>query len=451
VRTTFVTVIAGVTAIALAACTGGGGGGSLGNGSTSSGDAGGAKSITVITSQSPWAPAYAKVVAAYTAKTGVKVDLRPFPNNVVGSQAATDAQSGTHTYDVYQLLDPSVATYNKNNWLTPFNKIVPGFTPDKQIYSYDNVAKWDAKTQSFSPSGQTTVLPLIGSVLVLYYRKDIYDKLGLKVPTTWDQVIENGKKAQQAGLAKYGFVFPTQAIGGSANSTYPFEAMVQAAGGEFFGGAPTNYRPTIDSAAALKAATWERELAQLGPADSQTVGQAQAVAAFQAGNAAQLFTVAAAAAATNDPANSSVVGKVGVAPAPQDSHGKPATTSGLWTLGVPSGLSHDRQVTALDFIKFITSEQGQKIFAESGGIPVRSDAIASATKTDFQKSYLKAVSESAPYAGAQFRELNAPDLYTASEPVVSNIASGQLSPQQGVQQLQQQFLAIMQKSNYPVK
>ena len=43
---------------------------------------------------------------------------------------------------------------------------------------------------------------------VVWYRKDIYDNLALKVPTTWDELIANAQKGKEAGLA--GFMLANQ-------------------------------------------------------------------------------------------------------------------------------------------------------------------------------------------------------------------------------------------------
>ena len=55
-------------------------------------------------------------------------------------------------------------------------------------------------------SGKVMSLPLNGNVDLFVYRKDLYDKLGLQLPKTWDDAIENGRKAQKAGIVKYGYV-----------------------------------------------------------------------------------------------------------------------------------------------------------------------------------------------------------------------------------------------------
>jgi multiple sugar transport system substrate-binding protein len=50
-------------------------------------------------------------------------------------------------------------------------------------------------------------LPIRGHVQLMFYRKDVFEKLGLKVPSTWDQMIDAGKviqsKTDMSGVAMY--------------------------------------------------------------------------------------------------------------------------------------------------------------------------------------------------------------------------------------------------------
>src|SRR5690625_6264539 len=85
-------LIAVAALFATAACGGDSAGGALG---------GRGEELTVITSQAPWNPAYEKVVRAFEEETGIKVDLRAFPNDDVSSQIFNDVQrSEEHTSEL---------------------------------------------------------------------------------------------------------------------------------------------------------------------------------------------------------------------------------------------------------------------------------------------------------------------------------------------------------------
>lgn len=428
-------------AVVLAGCTGGGGveGGALGSG----------ESLTIITSQAPWNPAYDAVIAAYEEETGVSVDVRSYPNDEVKTQMLNDVQGGNQAYDVYQINEPDLAQFNLNEWLQPLTDIDPDFALDEETFSYDNVSTWDAEKRAFDESGVLTSVPLMGNLQVLVYRTDIYDELGLEVPETYEDVVDNARAIQEAGTA-YGYVTRLQATPGASSVTYDFMPYLRSQGGTWFADEGTDWTPTIDSAEAVRAAELFREAAQLGPADTKALGQAQAIAAMQAGDAGQLQVVAAAASSMQDEANSNVVGKVGYAPLPRDPEGFPSAVSGLWTLGVPAGLDEDRSQAALEFISWVTGPEGQMIFAENGGIPTRSDAFDAPGIDETTAAYLDVVAESAENATGLFRFEFAPQFLEVAEPVLADIAAGEVEPAAGMAQLQQELTELVEESGYPM-
>jgi multiple sugar transport system substrate-binding protein len=442
-----------VSTSALAACSSGGTATSTSSRSGSNGSSSGPVTLVVPTSQAPWNPAYAVVVKAYEKATGNTVDLRPFPNPDVKTQEVNDVQGQQHVFDVYQVNESDIAQFNVNGWLEPFTKIDPNYTPDPALFSYSNIGRWDTATGNFSKDGLITSAPLLGNVDIFMYRTDIYSKLGLQVPKTWDDVIANGKKIAQANAAKYGGVFRTQGIPGAYAMGYEFQALLNSAGGSWFKDQGTNYTPTADTPAAIKAATWLRELAQLGPAATTTIGQAQAIAAMQSGDAAQTYAVAAAAAQLEDPAKSSVAGKIGYAPLPTTPTGESSSATGLWVLGVPSGLPENRARAALDFIKWMTSKEAMTLFAENGGIPTRSDAYDASGLSPAATAALAAVKETAanlPEVPTSLRYTFAGDMLNITETEEQGIAAGTATPADGMKTIQQQLTDLVKKLKLPV-
>ena len=81
-----------------------------------------------------------------------------------------------------------------------------GFSADLSPY-YAKYG-WD---KSLIPAGVTLAtfggkqyfLPTEMCASVVWYRKDLYEKLGLTVPKTWDELMANADKAQQAGIAPF--------------------------------------------------------------------------------------------------------------------------------------------------------------------------------------------------------------------------------------------------------
>jgi multiple sugar transport system substrate-binding protein len=404
------------------------------------------QTITVITSQAPWNPAYGAAIEAYEKATGNTVDLRPFPNPEVKTQMLNDAQAGTHAFDVYQINEVDLAFFNDGGLLLPLTDVDPNFKLDPEIYTYDNEPYWDATARNFAESGTLTNVPLLGNLQILVYKCDSYRQAGLQVPTTWEDTVANGQAIQKAGIDKYGFVTRFQGVPGSPSVTYDFMGILYGEGGQVFRDPGVDWRPALDTPQAIQAARVFRELAKLGPNDPKALGQAEAIAVMQSGDSAQLSVVAAAANSMNDPDKSNIAGNACFAKLPG---GKSA--SGTWNLGIPADLPQGRRAAALDFIKWITSKEGQEAFVVAGGIPVRSDVYDAPGIPDASKAYLSAASEGAKTAVGPLRLVFIGDFLTATEPIIGSIAAGDVSPEDGMAQLQEAVSGVVQKAGFPMK
>lgn len=409
--------------------------------------------LVVATGQAPWNPAYAVLVKAYEDATGNTVDLRAFPNPDIKTQEVNDVQGQQHVFDVYQINESDIAQFNSNGWLDPFTNIDPSYTPDPEIFSYSNIGRWDTSTETFSKDGLMTSAPLLGNVDIFMYRTDIYDQLGLQVPKTWDDVIANGKAIAQAGAAKYGGVFRTQGIPGAYGMSYEAQALLNGAGASWFKDLGVDFTPTADTPAAIQAATWLRQLAELGPAATTTIGQAEVIAAMQSGEAAQTYAVAAAASQLEDPSKSSVVGKIGYAPLPTTPSGEASSATALWVLGVPAGLPDNRARAALDYINWMTSKEAMTLFAQNGGIPTRSDAYDVSGLSPAQMQTLATVEETAsklPEVPTTPRYTFSGDMFNITETELGGIAAGTSTPQDGMKAIQQQLTDLVASLKLPV-
>jgi raffinose/stachyose/melibiose transport system substrate-binding protein len=81
-----------------------------------------------------------------------------------------------------------------------------GFAAD--LTDYYKKYGWDKSLNPASVSlaqfnGKPFFVPTELGASVVWYRKDLHDKLGLTVPTTWDEMMANAAKAKAAGIAPF--------------------------------------------------------------------------------------------------------------------------------------------------------------------------------------------------------------------------------------------------------
>jgi multiple sugar transport system substrate-binding protein len=159
--------------------------------------------VNLLTVVAPQFKAHEARLAEFEALTGIKVKYQyvPFANTREKLTAELVGQSSQ--YDVLSTMDvwgPSLY-----NLFEPLN----GMLAEKKIdiesrYPYAHVrASRDGNGNGKNILG----FPIRGHVQLMFYRKDIFDKLGLKAPNTWDEMVEQGKlissKTDLSGVAMY--------------------------------------------------------------------------------------------------------------------------------------------------------------------------------------------------------------------------------------------------------
>jgi multiple sugar transport system substrate-binding protein len=214
--------------------------------------------------------------------------------------------------------------------------------------------------QSATYKGKVYAAPFFVDESFLFYRKDLLNAHNLPVPTTWDQVLSESKTLQSAKAVKNGFDFQGNSYEGLTCNANEF---IADAGGSIV--SKDGKKSTINSADSLKAIQLMRQLVTSGvsPSAVSTFTEQESMTDFANGDAAFLRNWSYAYSASNDPAQSKVVGKVGVATLPSfDGNGAGYSTSGGWDLMVNP---HSKQLGAdLAFIKYMTGGEAQKMLAQ---------------------------------------------------------------------------------------
>jgi trehalose/maltose transport system substrate-binding protein len=221
--------------------------------------------------------------------------------------------------------------------------------------------------------GKLLGMPWFTDAGLLYYRKDLLDKHGLKVPDTWDDLVAAAKKVQAAertpAVADFqGFVFHAKAYEGL--SCVALEWVASFDGGPIV---DSSGKVTINNASAAKAlntaASW---IGTISPNGVLNYAEEDTRGVFQNGKALFMRNWPYAWSLMQAP-DSPVKGKFGVAPLPKGgATGKHAATLGGWQLAV-SKYSKAPDAAA-DLVMFMTSAEIQKDRAIKGSYnPTRPD------------------------------------------------------------------------------
>ena len=215
-----------------------------------------------------------------------------------------------------------------------------------------------AAIESQTVDGKLVALPMFLGAPALYYRTDLLEKYGEKVPATWQELTDTAKKIMEEERATgnsdmYGFVFQGAAYEGL---TCDAQEWVHSSGGgrivELDGSIGIN---NPKAAAALDlAASWVGGIAPEGVLNYK---EEDARGVFQSGKAVFMrnWNYAYALAAGDD---SAVKGKFGVAVLPAGEGGESTATLGGWHLGVSKYSEHQEE--AIKLVRFLNNYENQK-------------------------------------------------------------------------------------------
>lgn len=407
--TTAVFATAGL--IALAGCAGSDGGGDA--------DGSDVRELNLPAVEAPWLSGYQAMVEKYEEETGVTVNLTAFPFDGLLTQEANAAQSGSNAFDLFLINEQWVGQFYDNGWVQPITDIDSEFAWDEGLIEFDGVGRWNADARATSEDGEIYSLPVNGNIHEFMYRSDLYDQLGLEVPTTWDEVVANGEGAVAAGAAENGYVARGR------TPSYDFSAILYSYDGTWFADESAgDYTPTIDTPEFREALEMFKQLADIGPAAPQTIAQAEAISLMQSGTTLQSTLVTASAGPLEDASASLVAGQVGYATLPG---GTPV--SGVWTMGVPVGLPEDRSAAALDFLEWLTSQETMQEWADAGGATTRTDVEA-------ERPELQVLIDSANDIRGGLRYPFTPAMLDVTDPALGLYLAGELDLEATVEEIQ---------------
>lgn len=219
--------------------------------------------------------------------------------------------------------------------------------------------------QACTYEGRLYALPSFTDAGLLYYRKDLLEKYGYKVPETWDELVKIAKDiSEKEGI--YGFVFQ-----GAQYEGLVCDAVEYIAGN---GGAiiDENGKITVNSPKVIEALQFMHDMIykyKIAPESVLSFMEEDARTTFQQGKAVFMRNWPYCNSPTNlNSPQSAVRGKFGMAPMPRGPRGKSgAATLGGWNIFINNFASKEEKEAAIKFAKFLTSETAQVIRAIIGG------------------------------------------------------------------------------------
>jgi multiple sugar transport system substrate-binding protein len=268
-------------------------------------------------------------------------------------------QAKSSNYDVTSVDVIWTAEFAAKGWLQPLTG----------QYKLDTSNLLPAPVKAATYAGTLYAGPTSSDGGMLYYRKDL---IGTHATFTWDQI--NSICAQKKAKHCYDGQF-AKYEGLVCNAA----EWINAAGGIFV--KEDGKTPDVNTAQAKTGLTALVSMFQKGYISKDNLGWKEDLSLqdFENGNAVFLRNWPYAVSLLNTDAKSKVKGKYGLAPLPGPS-GTGASTLGGHNMAISAYSKH--KATALDFIKFMESEQMQKFgITQSSNAPVIASLYSDPTLT----------------------------------------------------------------------
>lgn len=410
-------------------------------------DVGKQEPITILVNASPWYNGFEKVVDLYTEQTGNDVDLEVTPFDGMLEKARSAVRSGgTSPLDLININSTSTVEFYEGGFLEPFNEIDPSFKLDPEVLGLNDAGCWDdAKKFRTCSSGKLMGYAPNGNVQLFYYRKDVFDEKGLKVPVTFDDVLANCKVLHNPPQT-YGYL----QRGEKGDSIYyDFMAYMLAYGGNVEKDAANgDYTVTVNSPEVKQALDKFIEIGKAcGPENYATLGQGDLIQLMQTGKGMQSHAVVAAFPNFDNPQKSAVVDKIYAATLPRATpDGSPGVSIGSWVFAIPKNASEEGKKGAIAFSKWFLTYKAQYAYAESGGIPVRSDVFQSDLASQAPFRWMPAYLEEIKYGRQLLGYREGPAINQIMGLRLNQALTGELSSAAALNRMATEIHALFEKN-----
>lgn len=389
-----------------------------------------------------------EVLPDFTEETGIEVEVDQLQYLKMRERQTLELTKDEGDYDLIAYVVFSKADYVFADQLENLAKYFmnpklanPAYDADDLIDGYvQNIGVAGGfKGYLPGPTGSLFGIPFGSETSVLGYRTDIFEKHGLEVPETYDELLDIACQIPELEPGMGGLA--SRAASGH-QASHAFLLHLAPLGGRVF---DDEWNPTINNAAAVEAATALKTIVDCGVQGSQMFGPAEAAASFAQGNSAMFLDSIAFAAGFEDETRSTVAGNVGWAMHPMGV--RRGSQTGGFGIAIPQNAQNKEAAFLL--MQWLTSKEADLKIAMEGGNPSRFSTYQDAD-LNAKFPYSATFGEALQYADPDWRpiiptwgRINA-DLGTT----LSQILTEDLDIQEGLDGVAERTRATMEEAGY---
>lgn len=374
-----------------------------------------------------------KIVEEFNKRNkNIQVEFREMPADTGQQHDAyvTMFNGGSSEIDVMELDTIWPAEFAQAGYLQELDRFLQ---QDKEI-KLEDYNQGAVSAASFN--GKQWAMPKYIDTGLLFYRKDIISED--EVPKTWDELIASAKENQGKEGTKFGYLMQAKQYEGLVCNGIEF---IYSYGGKIL---DENGKVVINTPESVKGVAKLVEVATMDavPDNITTFIEQEAHTAFIEGQSPYVRNWPYQYGLANDPSQSKIVDKVGVAPLPAGDKGHAAALGG-WMVGINKFSKHKKE--AWEFVKFMTGPEGQKIAAIHGALAPTIPALYEDKEIIEKNPFFaeKGFQEGIEAAVARPVAANYPEVSEVIQIELSKAIAKEVTPEQAVQNLEKGLKAVL--------
>ncbi len=298
--------------------------------------------VRVIFANHPWAVAIQPLIPEFEKASGINLRLESYFEDQLSQKLQIGLTSGTSQADAFMFRPLQEGRlFAKNGWVGDLASYASG----EKDWNWADFQ--DAARNTVTADKVVFGIPIVTERQMVYYRKDLFDKAGLKAPATLDDLKAAAEKLTDKTNGVSGIVMRGQ----RAPLVTQLSSFLYSFGGTWM---TKDGKSALDSPEALKAFKFYSDLLrEYGPQGTLNMSWPQALAIFQQGKAAIWIDADVFYSNVIDPTKSTIVDKIGFAPFPAGPAGAKPYNVTSWALGMNA--KSPNKDAAWEFIKWATS------------------------------------------------------------------------------------------------
>ena len=389
-----------------------------------------------------------KVLPRFMEETGIDVEVDQLQYLKMRERQNLVLTKPKGDYDLIAYVVFSKADYVYADQVEPLARFFmnpkladPGYDPEDLIDGYvQNIGVAGGKKGYLpGPTGALFGIPFGSETSVFGYRKDVFEKHGLKVPETYDELLHLACRIPElepgmGGLASRGK--------SGHQASHAFLLHLAPLGGRVL---DDEWNPIVNNEAGVQAGEALKTILECGPEGGTSFGFAEAKNAFLQGRAAMFLDSTVVAGEVDNPEKSKVVGKVGWAPHPMGV--RRGSQTGGFGIAIPKNAPN--KDAAFLLMQWLTSKKADRMIALEGGNPSRFSTHAD-PEVNAKFPHMKIFGEALKHADPDWRpiipvwgKINS-DLGTT----LSKAMTGEMTVKAALDAVAERTRGIMQEAGY---